>query len=89
MSYGLRIPFTDPAKVHKLWEGAPKRGDVVVFIVPQHPDIDYVKRVVGLPGDRIDIRDNVLYVNGVEQRRTKPGSTRTPSTASTPTATSR
>ncbi|MFL5431248.1 MAG: signal peptidase I [Myxococcales bacterium] len=73
MSYGLRIPFTDPAKVHKLWEGAPKRGDVVVFIVPQHPDVDYVKRVVGLPGDRIDIRDNVLYVNGVEQRRTEAG----------------
>ncbi|HUJ24730.1 MAG TPA: signal peptidase I [Myxococcales bacterium] len=73
MSYGLRIPFTDPSKVHKLWESAPSRGDVVVFIVPQHPDIDYVKRVVGLPGDRIDVRDNVLYVNGVEQKREEVG----------------
>lgn len=73
MSYGLRIPFTDPGKVHKLWERAPARGDVVVFINPQHPDVDYVKRVIGLPGDRIDVRDNVLYVNGVEQKRVEAG----------------
>jgi signal peptidase I len=73
MAYGLRIPFTDPAKVHKIWEGAPKRGDVIVFIVPQHPDIDYVKRVIGVPGDRIDIKDNVLYINGVEQSRVELG----------------
>jgi signal peptidase I len=73
MSYGLRIPFTDPAKVHKLWERAPQRGDVVVFIVPQHPDVDYVKRVVGLPGDHVDIKDNVVYVNGVEQPRVEIG----------------
>jgi signal peptidase I len=73
MSYGLRIPFTDPGRVHKLWERPPKRGDVVVFINPQHPDVDYVKRVVGLPGDHIDVRENVLYVNGVEQRRIEVG----------------
>jgi len=73
MSYGLRIPFTDPGRVHKLWERPPKRGDVVVFINPQHPDVDYVKRVVGLPGDHIDIRENVLYVNGVEQKRIEVG----------------
>jgi signal peptidase I len=73
MSYGLRIPFTDPGRVHKLWESPPERGDVVVFINPQHPDVDYVKRVVGLPGDHIDIRENVLYVNGVEQKRVEVG----------------
>ena len=73
MSYGLRVPFTDPGRVHKLWERPPKRGDVVVFINPQHPDVDYVKRVVGLPGDHIDIRENVLYVNGVEQKRIEVG----------------
>jgi signal peptidase I len=73
MSYGLRIPFTDPAKVHKLWERPPQRGDVVVFINPQHPDVDYVKRVIGLPGDHIDVRDNVVYLNGVEQKRTDVG----------------
>ena len=69
MSYGLRIPFSDPAHTHKIFESAPRRGDVVVFIVPQHEDVDYVKRVVGLPGDRIDVRDNVLYINGVMQPR--------------------
>jgi signal peptidase I len=69
MAYGLRIPFTDPSHIHKIGERAPKRGDVVVFIVPQHTDVDYVKRVVGLPGDHIEIRDNVVYINGVEQKR--------------------
>jgi signal peptidase I len=73
MSYGLRIPFSDPGKVHKLWERPPRRGDVVVFINPHRPDTDYVKRVVGLPGDHIEIRDNVLYVNGIEQKRTEVG----------------
>jgi signal peptidase I len=73
MSYGLRIPFTDPSKVHKIGEAAPKRGDVVVFMVPQHPEVDYVKRVVGLPGDRIDVKNNVVFVNGVEQKRTELG----------------
>jgi signal peptidase I len=73
MAYGLRVPFTDPAHVHKLWERPPRRGDVVVFINPQHPDVDYVKRVIGLPGDRIDVRDNVLFINGVEQKRSEKG----------------
>jgi signal peptidase I len=73
MSYGLRIPFTDPAHVHKLMEAPPKRGDVVVFINPLHSESDYVKRVVGLPGDRIEVRDDVLYVNGKEQKRTDVG----------------
>ena len=73
MSYGLRIPFTDPSRVHKLMESAPGRGDVVVFINPQRPEQDYVKRVIGLPGDRIDVQDNVLSVNGVVQARTEVG----------------
>jgi signal peptidase I len=73
MAYGLRIPFSDPAHTHKLFESAPRRGDVVVFIVPQRPSDDYVKRVIGLPGDRIDVRDNVLYVNGERQPRADVG----------------
>jgi signal peptidase I len=73
MAYGLRIPFTDAGHIHKLWERPPHRGDVVVFINPQHPDIDYVKRVIGLPGDHIEIRDNVLFINGVEQKRVEVG----------------
>jgi signal peptidase I len=73
MAYGLRIPFSDPAHTQKLFEAAPQRGDVVVFMVPQHPDVDYVKRVIGLPGDRIEVRDNVLYVNGEPQARADMG----------------
>jgi len=73
MVYGLRIPFTDPAKVHKIGEKAPQRGDVVVFIVPTRPDVDYVKRVIGLPGDRIEVQDNQVWVNGVLQTRTAIG----------------
>jgi signal peptidase I len=42
----------------------PKRGDVIVFRPPAHEDKDYVKRLIGLPGDTIQVRDSVLYLNG-------------------------
>jgi signal peptidase I len=60
-SYGIRNPFSN-----KVWIpiGAPKRGDVVVFIFPQDPTKDYIKRVIGLPGDRIQITNKKVYVNG-------------------------
>jgi len=60
-TYGLRAPV-----VNKKFfgDGAPERGDVVVFRYPEDPAIAYIKRVVGLPGDRLAYRDKVLYVNG-------------------------
>ena len=65
-SYGLSIPFTD-LKVLKYSQ--PQRGDVIVFKFPNDHSTDYIKRVVGLPGDTVETRQNQLYVNGHEIRR--------------------
>lgn len=62
-TYGIRLPVAN-VKVVEL--GAPKRGDVMVFRYPDNPSLDYIKRVVGVPGDRIEYRDKRLIVNGVE-----------------------
>lgn len=59
--YGLRLPISN----HKVVSiGEPQRGDVVVFKPPHHPDQDWIKRVVGLPGDRIAYHDNQVFLNG-------------------------
>jgi signal peptidase I len=59
-NYGIRIPVIN----HKLIEiGAPKRGDVVVFRYPEDPKTPYIKRIVGVPGDKLKYRDKILYVN--------------------------
>ena len=60
-AYGLRLPINN----HKvIGIGEPARGDVVVFRPPHHPDQDWIKRVIGLPGDTVAYRDNTVYVNG-------------------------
>ena len=61
-AYGLRLPVVD-AKVVAL--GEPERGDVVVFRYPPDPSQDFIKRVIGLPGDVIEYRGKQLAVNGV------------------------
>ena len=60
-AYGLRLPVTHD-KIIDIDE--PKRGDVVVFRYPRNPGTDYIKRVIGLPGDRIVYMDKTIYVNG-------------------------
>ena len=63
-SYGLRLPVLN-AKVVPIGDPAP--GDVVVFKFPKDPSINYIKRLVGMPGDVIAYRDKTVYVNGVAQ----------------------
>jgi signal peptidase I len=59
--YGIRLPISD----YKLFEvSQPERGDVVVFRYPLDPSTPFIKRVVGLPGDRIAYYNKVLYING-------------------------
>jgi signal peptidase I len=59
-AYGLRLPVLNKKAVDL---GDPKRGDVVVFRYPENPQIDYIKRVVGVPGDRVVYKNKVLYIN--------------------------
>jgi signal peptidase I len=60
-TYGLRLPVLNTEIVPM---GEPQRGDVVVFRLPSEPSINYIKRLVGLPGDQVVVRDRRLYING-------------------------
>ena len=60
-TYGLRLPVLETKIIET---GAPERGDVVVFRLPSDPSINYIKRVVGLPGDQIQYRNHQLLING-------------------------
>ncbi len=60
-SYGIRLPVLN-RKIIDI--GTPERGDVVVFRFPKDPSTDYIKRMVGLPGDRVQYRNKVISING-------------------------
>ena len=60
-AYGVRLPFTGSLLVPV---GKPSRGDVIVFRYPDDPSQDFIKRIVGLPGDRVEMRQNRLWLNG-------------------------
>lgn len=62
-SYGVRLPVIH-TKI--LPVGAPESGDVAVFRFPDNPKLDYIKRVIGTPGDTIEYRDKKFFVNGEE-----------------------
>ena len=60
-SYGLRLPVTETKVIET---GDPKRGDVIVFRLPSDPRINYIKRVIGLPGDTVVYERHRLTING-------------------------
>src|SRR5690606_37759111 len=62
-NYGVRLPVLDRKVVPV---GDPQRGDVVVFRYPVDTNVDYIKRVVGIPGDEVVYRNKALYLNGDE-----------------------
>ncbi len=66
-SYGVKLPFTDMTVIPV---GEPKFGDIIVFEYPQDPSKDFIKRVIGVPGDTVEIRDKQVIRNG--QALTEP-----------------
>ena len=71
-SYGYSrysIPFGPPVLQGRVWASEPKRGDIAVFKLPKDNSTDYIKRVIGLPGDKIQVVQGVLNINGQAVRR--------------------
>jgi signal peptidase I len=71
-SYGYSkhsIPFSPPLFNGRIWAAEPKRGDIAVFKLPKDNSTDYIKRVIGLPGDRIQVIEGVLNINGQAVKR--------------------
>ena len=66
-SYGYSkhsMPFSPPLFNGRIWASEPQRGDIAVFKLPKDNSTDYIKRVIGLPGDRIQVVEGVLQING-------------------------
>lgn len=60
-SYGIKMPFSDQVLIPI---GDPQRGDIVVFLFPEDKDKDFIKRIVGLPGESVEVRNKLVLING-------------------------
>ncbi len=75
-SYGFSrysFPFSPDLFSGRIWEGEPTRGQIAVFKFPPNPNLDYIKRVIGLPGDKIQMINGVLHINGTPVKREASG----------------
>jgi signal peptidase I len=67
------IPLSPPLFHGRVFEHVPKRGDIIVFKLPRDGHTDYIKRVIGLPGDRIQMKGGLLYINDKQLPRQAAG----------------
>src|SRR5690242_2646529 len=75
-SYGYSrysFPFSPPLFQGRIFGGLPHRGDVVVFKLPLDNSTDYIKRIIGLPGDRVQMKAGLLFINGQQVQRQPAG----------------
>lgn len=89
MAYGYSrhsIPMSPPLFNGRIFGAAPKRGDIVVFKLPSDDKTDYIKRVIGLPGDTIQVKQSRLYLNGREVQAAAEGPIAVPNAYGDPAA---
>ena len=67
------LPFGLPLFQGRIFSRLPERGDIVVFRQPANPRVDFIKRVIGLPGDKVQLRNGVVYINDVAVPQTREG----------------
>ena len=80
-SYGWSrhsIPFSPPLFSGRIGQRGPTRGDIIVFKLPRDGHTDYIKRLVGLPGDKIQVTEGVLHINGVAVPKVAAGTSQEP-----------